>query len=198
MRATGQAAGTPLPLLLILGGAPGSGKTTLALRLGEALALPVFTKDGFKESLYESLGAGDQEASRRLGVAALALLSDVAARLLAAGVSVLIEANYQRGLAEADLRPLAARARTVLLHCGGDVETIVRRYQARAARGERHPGHHDGAALPRLRQLLGTAAYEPLDLGVPLLRVDTTTAADYAPGFAEIVRFVRAASPAER
>jgi adenylate kinase family enzyme len=39
----------PLPLLVIVSGAPGSGKTTLAKRVGVALQLPVFTKDGFKK-----------------------------------------------------------------------------------------------------------------------------------------------------
>src|SRR5581483_9605379 len=95
----------PRPLLALVTGAPGSGKTTLARRLASELRLPLLAKDDIKETLYDQLGAPDQAASQRLGLAALTLLRQTAERLLAAGVSVLIEANYQRGRAEPDLRP---------------------------------------------------------------------------------------------
>ncbi len=187
--------GAQRPLLAIVSGAPGSGKTSLARRLSGELRLPLLAKDDFKETLCELLGAPDQAASQRLGLAALALLRQTAGRLLAAGVSVLMEANYQRGLSEPDLRPLLELAHSVQIHCGGDPETIVRRYLDRAARGERHAGHFDAEALPRLRELLARGAYEPLDLGVPILRVDTTAPAGYAPDFAAIAAFLRERLP---
>jgi len=192
----------PLPLAVVVGGAPGSGKTTLARRLGEALALPVLTKDDFKESLYETVGAPDQAASVVLGRAAMHLLYGTGARLLEAGVGVVLESNFYRGLAEPDLAPLLDRARAVQLLCGGDPETIVRRYVERAARGERHPGHFDSDRVPRLRELLAGGAFEPLALGVPVLRVDTTTPPPrsgpgepaYTPDFGAVLAFIRRAT----
>ena len=41
----------------------------------------------------------------------------VLADLLGAGVGVIAERNFHRGVAERDLRPLAARACTVIVHC---------------------------------------------------------------------------------
>jgi predicted kinase len=183
------------PLLVLVTGAPGSGKTTLARRLVRELHLPLLAKDDIKETLYDLLGAPDQAASQRLGLAALTLLRQTAERLLAADVSVLIEANYQRGLSEPDLRPLLELAHGVQIHCGGDPCTIVQRYRDRAARGERHAGHFDGDALPRLRKLLAHGAYEPLDLAVPILRVEMTATGAYAPDFAAIAAFVREPPP---
>lgn len=179
------------PLLAIVCGAPGSGKTTLARRLAGELRLPLLAKDDFKEALHDVLGAPDQAASQRLGLAALTLLRQTAARLLGTGVSVLVEANYQRGLAEPELRPLLGLAHGVQIHCGGDPSAIVLRYCERAARGERHAGHFDHDALPRLHGLLERGAYEPLDLDVPVLRADTTAAAEYVPDFTTIAAFVR-------
>lgn len=177
------------PLLVIVSGAPGSGKTILARRLGPALGLPVLTKDDLKETLYDTVGVSSQATSQRLGWAAFALLHRVAEQLLAAGVSTLLEANYQRGM-ETSLAPLLLLAPAVLLHCGGDAETIVRRYRERAERGERHVDHHDLDALPRLRQQLATDVYEPLNLNIPVLRVDATTPAEDVPDVAAIAAFV--------
>ncbi|MGH2351625.1 MAG: AAA family ATPase [Chloroflexota bacterium] len=176
------------PLLVLVGGAPGSGKTTLARRLAGELRLPLLAKDDIKEILYDTLGAPDAARSRELGMAAMMLLYAFAGRLLEAGVGVVVESNFYRGLSEAHLRSLAERARTVEVHCQAARDVLVRRYVERAERGERHPGHHDAAAVPRLLAGLDAGSFEPLDLGVPVLRVDTT--AGYRPGFEAIVAWV--------
>ena len=80
------------------------------------------------------------------------------------------------------------------VHGGGDAEKIVRRYRERAERGQRHAGHADMAALPRLRDYLASGRCEPLELGVPTLRVDTTVTEDaiaYTPPLEVILAFVR-------
>jgi predicted kinase len=183
--------GCSSPLLVIVSGAPGSGKTKLARRLGAALRLPLLLKDDLKEALYEALGADDREQSRQLGRAAYDLLALIAGRLLEAGVDVLVESNFRRGLSEAFLAPLLPAARVVLIHCEGDPAFIACRYRERAERGERHPAHFDLGIVSRLQEELAAGVYEPLELDATTLRVDTTTAHEYAPDFEEIVAFVR-------
>lgn len=55
---------------VIVSGLPASGKTTVARMLAEELALPVIDKDVILESLYDSLGVGDQTWRYRLSRAA--------------------------------------------------------------------------------------------------------------------------------
>lgn len=51
---------------VVVSGLPGSGKTTLARRLGTALDLPVIDKDEILERLFEARGARDPETRRAL------------------------------------------------------------------------------------------------------------------------------------
>ena len=177
------------PALVIVSGAPGAGKTTLASKIAEQLPLPLLCKDELKEALYDALGSPDAERSRQIGKAAYGVLYAVLRRLLDAGVGAVLESNFYRGWGEQNLAPFAARAHAVLVHCHAPPDVIVDRYVARAHRGERHPGHHDVAVVPRLWQTLQDGSFEPLNLGVPTLLVDTTDG--YVPALPEIVKFVR-------
>ena len=182
------------PLLVIVSGAPSTGKTTLAGRLSEAILLPLLAKDDFRETLADAFGAGTVAESRALAPATFAVYVKVLARLLAAGVGVIAEANFFRGISEPDLRPLLGHARAVIVHCQTAKELSVRRFIERHHRGERHPCFFDGERIPGLlageRQDAWERA-EPADLGIPTLRVDTTDG--YSPRFETILAFVRAA-----
>jgi hypothetical protein len=116
--------------------------------------------------------------------------------MLEAGRGVVAESNFYRGLAEAELRPLTDVAATVSIHCHTALEVSVRRFQARLERGEREWPAGDVARLAQLRAGELPEAWaraQPLDLGVPTLRVDTTDG--YVPGLEAMVEFVRRSSP---
>ncbi len=185
------------PRLVLIGGAPASGKTTLAAEVARALGLPLFRKDGFKEALADALaeaGASiaddDVEVSRGLGLAAVRLLYKVAGDVLDAGQSCVLESNFYRGLSESDLRPLLERADGRLIHCEAPREVILARYQERDRAGERHPVHLDSNRIEDITAALDAGDFAPLDLPVPTLRVDTTDG--YRPSIAEVVRWVGA------
>ena len=185
---------------MIVSGAPATGKTTLADRLGPALGLPILHRDSFKEVLMDALAVTDLEGSMRLGSASFQLLHATMGWLLDAGVGAVYESNFQRGLSEPELRQHLARARGVLLHLETSHEKVIARYEARARHGERHPGHFDLERIERNRA--NPAAYDwsrydtPLDLDVPTLRIDTSDG--YRPGLEEVVAFVRdAVGPAQ-
>jgi len=75
-------------------GAPGAGKTSLAVPLAAWLGFALVCKDKIKDTLHDALGAPQPDLawSRKLGAAAMELL-----RALAADApSVVVEANFRR------------------------------------------------------------------------------------------------------
>jgi predicted kinase len=163
------------PALVIVTGPPASGKSTLAARLSADLAVPLIAKDDLKETLFDTLGWGDAERSRAYGAAAVALLFRVADALLAAGQSLILECNFRPGLAEPEVDALRRKHpfRPVQVYCYAPVETLSRRFRERWAAGRRHPGHVDDLTGERVLADLAKQPYGPLDIGGPLIRVDT-------------------------
>jgi predicted kinase len=176
------------PTLIIRSGAPGSGKTTLARRLARDLRLPLLSKDELKEELADALGPPlDVAASMRLGVGAYAMLYLVARELLEAPTGVIVESNFRRGLSETELRPLLAWSDPGLIHCTAPPDVVQRRYAERHDRGERHPAHLDSDRAAALANDLSAGRFEPLDLPIPTLVVDTTDG--WSPPYEEVRDF---------
>jgi predicted kinase len=65
--------------LVVVSGAPGAGKSTIAGSIGAAMRFPVLSLDPVKEALADVLGLGAEDWSFRLGAAAAEVVFRLAA-----------------------------------------------------------------------------------------------------------------------
>jgi predicted kinase len=153
--------------LVYVSGAPGSGKTSLAVPLATELGYALLTKDRIKETLHDALGAPepDRAWSRRLGGAAMELLWALAADAPA----VVIEANFRPYSQHEHVKLSSLAMQPVEVHCACPPELALKRYNARIT----HPVH-----VVTTLQLEAMAEYDrPVRIGA-LVTVDTTVPVD--------------------
>src|SRR5262245_298507 len=118
-----------LPLFVFVSGKPGSGKSTLAQRLADALWLPLVSNDAIRQGLLETRAGAENEAARVVdGPTAVGVFYATISFLLRAGVSLVAEFSFRRGLSEPDLRPLVQMARAVNVHCDTSFAEARRRF----------------------------------------------------------------------
>jgi len=173
--------------VILVSGAPGTGKSTVAAAVGAALDLPLLSLDPVKEALADVLGTGDEAWSDRLGDAAAELLF----RLAPTFPAVVVEGWWRGARRE---RAIEVFAGAVEVFCRCDPELVARRMRARHGAG-RHPIHRD-MINPALIDAMpsSSARVTPLALGAGLVVADTDRP-DAAQLAVEQVRAVLAARP---
>lgn len=163
-------AGDHRPLLVVVTGPPASGKSTVAGAIARALRLPLLTKDGIKETLFDVLGTGDRDWSKRLGETSWRVLFNVLAVVLEGGCSLVAEGNFEPDYANRQFAELPS-FRGVQVYCDAPADELLDRVRERSESGDRHPGHREGDRAEReLEHAHAKGRWRPLDLPGELVR----------------------------
>lgn len=179
-----------LPRLILVSGRPGSGKSTLARRLADedALWLPLVACDPIRVGMLDTLGVidGDPTITAAMRRATIETFYDMIALLLRRGVSLIAELSFRRGLDEQRLLPLRDIATLVNVHCQTSTAEAQRRFIARER--TRRPVKSAASFIALMEAGdFDWSPFDPLDLAVPRLLVDTTVG--YSPDLAAIASF---------
>ncbi|MGW6602588.1 AAA family ATPase [Streptomyces sp. NPDC055036] len=135
-----------------------------------------YSRDGIKESLFDTLGWSDRYRSKEIGTASVAVLFSLLNDTLSAGANCMRKSTFRRTQSSQDFRRLFhdTGARVVQIQCTTQGDVLLDRFAARSSSPGRHPGHCDHQSVGEFRAELLAGRCESLDLPGPVLTQDTT------------------------
>lgn len=157
------------PLLVVVTGMPGSGKTTLATTLAKEIRCPLVSRDAIKEGVLRTLGmelAANRELTHQVYEAFFANIE----LLLGANTSLVAEAAFQHKAWFSKLEPLTEVADIRIIFCAVPPQLAHARRMLRAQKDPLFSRYHPDPVAKET----GDAPFEVLRMDVPTLSVDTT------------------------
>lgn len=152
--------------LLIITGAPATGKTTIFETFVENSDVIGISKDTFKELMFDSMGKVDLDLSKKLGIASYNLLFNLIENFASSDKNIIVEANFRPRFDEVTLRELVKKYDIDVLQilCEASPETVLTRLKDRKNNGARHDNHFDIGRDEEFKKQILDGDYRLFDL----------------------------------
>jgi predicted kinase len=167
---------TAKPLIILILGLPGAGKTTLGKKIASELRLPFISKDDIKVRLFDVYGWKDREASKQAGMASFRIMDYFTEAQIKSGHSLILESTFNPAYDDARFQAWQKEfgVRYVQLYCYANAEVVRRRFAERAATDSRHVSAIEGDEGLQVLENYIRQGFTPLNIDSTIIKVDTT------------------------
>jgi len=180
------------PKCIIITGRPGSGKTTLARKLGERLWMPVISRDEIKEGYVNTCGVKHDQLPPDTNGLVTDFFFTIVNQYLAAYISVVIEAAFQHQVWEPRMPKILELASPLIILCSPDDEVAARRHLQRGLEDPTREFYHGDKSVAHYRktgEISPSDSYSAPKFNVPTIQV--LTDGEYIPRIDEIVKQIQ-------
>lgn len=180
------------PKCIIIAGQPGSGKTTLAKKLGERLWMPVISRDEIKEGYVNTYSLSHDQLPPDTNGIVTELFFAIVSQYLAGSISVVIEAAFQHRVWEPRIPKILELSTTMFVLCSVDDAVAARRHFQRDLENPRREFYHGDKRVAHYRktgEMSPPDSYTAPSFNVPTIQVSTD--GEYIPCIDEIVKQIQ-------
>ena len=146
--------------LIILTGAPASGKSSIAEAVGAKLGIDVISKDGYKIGLFEKYGFTNHAEKKKLSIEGERIMHDTIKKYVNQNRELIVDNNFKNFSAVREiLKQADVDVEVKCVYCFANYDILAKRYNERISSGNRH------LALYTLNQypiIEGVSEFHPL------------------------------------